>query len=156
LWPVDRRLLFAAKNGCAYVFSLCVFLLLCGVQAGAGALHGRELSLGLFAHAASFPVLAAFGNVSSVLWPLPMRAAQGRARIRGAAPVAVRLISMLLFGLVAWLPSVIATLLGLPPLVVYAGATLCSLLAYGGLLALSAGLLESRREPFLMALARDE
>jgi hypothetical protein len=46
--------------------------------------------------------------------------------------------------------------LGLPLLVPYAGELMAMAMVYGGLLGFAAHLLESRREPLLASLARDE
>jgi hypothetical protein len=155
LWPVDRRLLFAAKNACAYLFSLAIFALLCGVQAFAGQLSLQHVLVGLLAHAATFPALAAFGNASSVLWPVPQRTVLLR-RVRSAGPIGARLFAVALLGGIAWAPYAIAKVSGLPVLVAYAGALAASGVAYGGLLALSVAMFESRKESLLAALARDE
>jgi hypothetical protein len=50
----------------------------------------------------------------------------------------------------------LARFTGLPLVVAYLGEALAMAVAYGGLLAASAHLLETRREPLLAALARDE
>jgi hypothetical protein len=111
--------------------------------------------VGLLAHAATFPALAAFGNVSSVLWPTPIRTVLLR-RVRGAGPVGARFLAIGLLIGTAWAPFAIAKVTGLPTLVAYASALAVASVAYGGLLALGVALLESRKEPLLAALARDE
>ena len=155
LWPVDRRLLFAAKNASAYLFSLGTFALLCGVQAFAGTLTPSNLAVGLLAHAATFPLLAALGNVTSVRWPTPVRRVLMR-QVRGAGPIGARLVAVAVLVCAAWAPFGLALLLRLPVLVAYAGALVVSAVAYGGLLAMSVSLLDSRKEAMLHALAKDE
>jgi len=155
LWPVDRRLLFAAKNATAYAFSLLTFVLLCFIVASGGGLGPGDLAIGLLAHAASFPLLAGFGNAASVLWPVPLRPALFK-RVRGAGPIGARVLAALLLLGGAWAPYAAAKVLALPLLVSYAGALIVAAAVYGGLLALSVALLESHRERMLFALAKDE
>ena len=154
LWPIDRRTLFAAKNAVAYLFSLLLFALLAAVVGFSSHASPRQFFVGFLAHAATFPLLAALGNVASVLWPVPLRAMM--RRVRGAGPVGARLAAVMLLGAASWAPFAVAKALGMPVLFAYAGALVVGAIAYGGLLAMSAALFESRREPMLMALAKED
>ena len=111
--------------------------------------------LALLAHLALFPLLATVGNVSSVLWPVPVRGMRLR-RVRGSGPVGSRMFALLLLSLAAWGPFAVAAILGLPAAVAYLGLALAMSIAYGGLLAFAAGLFESRRESLVAALSQDE
>jgi len=79
-----------------------------------------------------------------------------RRRVRGAGAVGARFAALFALGGAAWGPWVVARVTGLPPALAYLGEALAMGLAYGGVLAASAHLLESRREPLLASLARDE
>jgi hypothetical protein len=92
--------------------------------------------------------------VASVLWPVPQRAML--RRLRGAGPVGARLFAVLLLCGASYAPFALAKLLGLPMLFSYAGALMVGAVAYGGLLAMSAALLESHKEPMLLALAKED
>ncbi len=76
--------------------------------------------------------------------------------MRGAGPIGARLLAMAMLAGAAWAPYALARLLGLPLFAAYGGELLAMALAYGGLLAFAVHLLDSRREPLLAALARDE
>ncbi len=154
LWPVDRRTIFAAKNAVAYCFSLVLFALLAAVVAFSGRVSPQAVLVGLLAHAATFPILAAFGNLASVLWPTPLRALL--RRVRGAGPIGSRLAAVLLLGVAAWAPYALASLASRPVVFAYAGALVVAAIAYGGLLAFSAALMESRKEQLVAALAKDD
>ena len=155
LWPVPRRQLLAAKNAVAYCFSLAIFALLAGVAAASSRVTPMQVAVGALAHAAIFPLLATLGNVTSVLFPVPVRGARLR-RVRGAGPVGARLLALAFLAAAAWAPYLLSQWLGLPLLVAYAGELLAMAMVYGGLLGFAAHLLESRREPLLASLARDE
>src|SRR5207302_1699979 len=111
--------------------------------------------IGFFAHLATFPLLALIGNLASVLWPVPVRGVRLR-RVRGSGPVGSRLGALAALGAAAWAPWAAARLTGLPLAVAYLGEAVAMAVAYGGVLAVSAHLLEARREPLLAALATDE
>jgi hypothetical protein len=155
LWPVSRRQLLAAKNAVAYCFSLAIFALLAGVAAASARVTPMQVAVGALAHAAIFPLLATMGNVASVLFPVPVRGARLR-RVRGAGPVGARLLALAFLAAAAWAPYLLSQWLGLPLLVTYAGELMAMAMVYGGLLGFAAHLLESRREPLLASLARDE
>ena len=154
LWPVHGRTVLLAKNAVAYAFSLAIFALMAVVALSTARVPLPEIAIGLCAHAATFPVLTTFGNISSVLYPSPVR---GRVqRVRGAAPIAARLTAMLLLASAAWAPWWIAQVRGLPLAVAYLGELIAMAIAYGGLLAYCTQLFAQRREPLLAALSRDE
>jgi hypothetical protein len=155
LWPVTLRAVLVAKNAVAYLFSLAVFLLLVAVAAFGRSLAPGQVLVGALAHAATFPLLATFGNAISVLYPVPVRGARLR-RVRGAGPIGARLTAMLLLAGAAWAPYAIAQALGLHLYAAYAGELIALAIAYPGLLGAAAHLAEKRREPLLSALARDE
>ena len=155
LWPVDRRLLLMAKNACAYLFSLLIFGLLCGVQLFAGRISPLQLAIGLLAHAATFPALVAFGNVASAMWPTPQKSAMLR-RARAGGAIGARLSAVALLGACAWSPFALGHLLRLPVLVSYLGALVVACVGYFGLLSWHVSLFESRKEVLLRALAKDE
>jgi hypothetical protein len=113
------------------------------------------VAIALLAHLALFPLLATVGNVSSVLWPVPVRGMRLR-RVRGSGPVGSRMFALLLLSLAGWGPFAVAAVLGLPEAVAYLGLAAAMGLAYGGLLAFAARLLESRRESVVAALSQDE
>jgi hypothetical protein len=155
LWPVSLREVLAAKNLVAYGFSACIFLVLAGVAWFSAGATAEQVLIGLLAHAATFPLLASFGNAVSVLFPMPVRGARLR-RVRGAGPVGARLAAMALLAGAAWAPYGLAQVLGLRLVAVYAGALLAMSVAHLGLLGACAELLRSRREPLLAALSKDE
>ncbi|MFL5310636.1 MAG: hypothetical protein ACJ79H_09320 [Myxococcales bacterium] len=155
LWPVRARVLLAAKNLVAYALSLCIFAGLVLVARATGPVSVSEIGIGFCAHLATFPLLALVGNLASVLWPVPVRGMRLR-RVRGAGPVGSRLAALALLGAAAWAPWAVSRLTGLPLAVAYLGEALAMAIAYGGVLAASAHLLETRREPLLAALATDE
>ena len=155
LWPVRLRSVLAAKNAVAYLFSLAIFLLLAAVAAWSRHVSPGQVLVGLLAHAAIFPLLATFGNAISVLYPMPVRGARLR-RVRGAGPIGARLSAMFLLAAAAWAPYALAKALGMHTYAAYAGELVALLLAYPALLGAAARLAESRREPLLGALARDE
>ena len=155
LWPVSLRELIAAKNFVAYCFSLAIFLLLATVAAFSAHVTAGQIFVGLLAHGATFPLLATYGNMTSVLFPLPVRGARLR-RVRGAGPIGARLLAMALLAGAAWAPYALAKLLGLPLFIAYGGELVAMAVVYGGLLAFGAHLFESRRETLLAALSRDE
>jgi hypothetical protein len=113
------------------------------------------VAIGFCAHLATFPLLAILGNVASILWPVPVRGMRLR-RVRGTGPVGARLAALAALGLAAWAPWLVSRITGLPQAIAYLGEALAMATAYGGLLAASAHLFETRREPLLAALARDE
>ena len=154
LWPVRRRSVLLAKNAVAYVFSLAIFALLSLVALSSARVPLSEVAVGLCAHAATFPLLATFGNVSSVLYPSPVRGTL--RRVRGAGPLAARLLAMLLLVGAAWAPYWLARLRGMPQGLAYLGELFAMSIAYGGLLAFCTALFTARREPLLAALSRDE
>src|SRR5207253_9125885 len=155
LWPITLRALSAAKNAVAWLFSLAIFLLLAIVAALGTQVTAGQVLVGVLAHTAVFPLLATFGNVVSVLFPVPVHGARLR-RIRGAGPVGARFAAMFLLAGAAWAPYAIAQALGMPVPAAYAGELLALLLAYPALLGLASQLAERRREALLGALARDE
>lgn len=155
LWPVTLRSVLAAKNAVAYLFSLAIFLLLALVAAIGSTVSPGQFLVGLLAHAAIFPLFAAFGNAISVLYPVPVRGARLR-RIRGAGPIGARVTAMALLAGAAWAPYAIAGALGLHLYAAYAGELVALGIAYPALLGAGARLVEARREPLLGALARDE
>ena len=155
LWPVSLREVLAAKNAVAYGFSAAIYLLLAGVALSSARVTAGQVLVGLFAHAAIFPLLATFGNVASVYFPMPVRGARLR-RVRGAGPVGARIAAMSLLAAAAWAPYVIARFVRVPLLAAYAGALVAMALAYLGLLGFCAHLLDARREALLAALSRDE
>jgi len=155
LWPITLRSVLAAKNAVAWLFSLAIFLVLAVVAAFGTQVTAGQVLVGVLAHAAVFPLLATFGNVVSVLFPVPVRGARLR-RIRGAGPVGARFAAMFLLAGAAWAPYAIAQALGMPVPAAYAGELLALLLAYPALLGLASRLAETRREALLGALARDE
>jgi hypothetical protein len=154
LWPVRARDVLLAKNAVAYVFSLAIFALLALVALSTGRVPLAEIAVGLCAHAATFPLLATYGNVSSVLYPSPVRGTL--RRVRGAGPLAARLLAMLLLVGAAWAPYWVAQVRGLPLWIAYLGELVAMSIAYGGLLAFATHLFTQRREPLLAALSRDE
>jgi hypothetical protein len=155
LWPLSLREVLAAKNGVAYIFSLAILALLTVVTAWGGRLHSLQLVLGFVAHAATFPLLAAMGNAVSVLAPSPVRGMRLR-RVRGAAPVGARLFALAVLAGAVWAPYAVATAVGLPLLPAYLGELLAMAVVYLATLGAAAKLVESRREPLLAALAKDE
>ena len=159
LWPISARQAVAAKNAVAYAFSLLLFVAMTvtlSLVAPAQGPSREQVLVGLLAHAATFPVLAGLGNVLSVLAPSPMRGLRLRRSGPGAAVAGVRLATLFAVGAAAWAPYAIARLTGLPVLAAYAGELIAMAPVYGGLLQVSARLLESRRETLLRALAHDE
>jgi hypothetical protein len=155
LFPVTLRSVLLAKNAVAWLFSLAIFLLLAVVAAVGSHLTGRQFLVGILAHAAVFPLLATFGNVISILFPVPVRGTRLR-RVRGSGPVGARLSAMFLLAGAGWAPYAIAQALGLPLLAAYAGELIALLAAYPALLGVAARLADARREALLGALARDE
>lgn len=155
LWPVSLREVLAAKNAVAYLFSAAIYLLLAMVALSSARVTGAQVLLGLLAHAAIFPLLAAYGNVASIFFPMPVRGARLR-RVRGAGPIGARLFAVTLLAAAAWAPYVLAHLLRLRLFATYAGALLAMSIAYLGVLGFCAHLLDSRRESLVAALARDE
>lgn len=155
LWPITLRAVLAAKNAVAWLFSLAIFLLLAIVAALGREVTAGQVLVGVLAHAAVFPLLATFGNVVSVLFPVPVHGARLR-RIRGAGPVGARFAAMFLLAGAAWAPYAIARALAMPVPAAYAGELLALLIAYPALLGVASRLAETRREALLGALARDE
>jgi hypothetical protein len=155
LWPVSLRAVLAAKNAVAYAFSLAIFLLLAVVAASGGRLVAGQFAIGLCAHAATFPLLATFGNVVSAWFPVPVRGARLR-RVRGAGPIGSRLVAMALLAGAAWAPWALSRLAGMHLYAAYAGELIAIAVAYPALLGVAAHLCDARREPLLAALARDE
>jgi len=155
LWPVPPRTLIAAKNLVGYVLSLCIFAGLVVVARATGPVTPAQVAIGFCAHLATFPLLAMLGNVASVLWPVPVRGMHLR-RVRGSGPVGARLGALAALGAAAWAPWLVSRITGLPLGIAYLGEALAMAVAYGGVLAASARLLETHREPLLAALARDE
>src|SRR5207244_3894124 len=117
--------------------------MLCAVQGIAAQFTAAQLAVGILAHAATFPLLAGYGNLASVLWPVPLRAALLK-RIRGAGPVGARFFAVALLAGAAYAPFALARLMGMPILFAYLGALVVGAFVYGGLLALSAGLLMAK------------
>jgi len=155
LWPVSPRVLVAAKNLVAYALSLCIFAGLVVVARATGPVSAAQVGIGFCAHLATFPLLAVIGNLASILWPVPVRGMRLR-RVRGTGPVGARFGALAALGAAAWAPWAMARISGLPLGVAYLGEALAMAVAYGGVLAASAHLLETHREPLLAALARDE
>jgi len=155
LWPVSPRAVLVAKNAVAYVFSVLIFAALIVVAVATGPVTAEQVAIALLAHLALFPLLATVGNVSSILWPVPVRGMRLR-RVRGSGPVGSRMFALLLLSLAAWGPFAIAAVLGLPAAVAYAGLAVAMSFAYGGLLAFAARLFETRRESVVAALSTDE
>jgi hypothetical protein len=155
LWPVRGRTVILAKNGVAYGVSLLMFFAISALVFLSGRRDFSQLLVGLIAHAATFPVLAALGNGSSLFYPSPMRAARLRRSVGGSTAL-VRVGSILLLLGSGWAPYLLANALRLPLLVVYAGELLAMGLVYGGLLSASEAILGNRKERLLKALARDE
>ena len=155
LWPVGIRSVLAAKNAVAWAFSLAIFLLLAAATAFRGRLQPSQLLIGTLAHAATFPVVASFGNAISALFPLPVRSGLTR-RVRGAGPVGARLAALALLAVGAWAPLLIARVTGLRLWAAYAGELLAMAAADPALLSACARLVETRRESLLAALAADE
>ncbi|HET9751744.1 MAG TPA: hypothetical protein VFP52_02235, partial [Myxococcales bacterium] len=155
LWPVSLRAVLAAKNAVAYAFSLAIFLLLAVVAAYSGRIGPGQFAIGLCAHAATFPLLATFGNLVSAWFPVPVRGARLR-RVRGAGPIGSRLVAMALLAGAAWAPWALSRLTGMQLYAAYTGELIAIGIAYPALLGLAAHLCDTRREPLLGALARDE
>ena len=155
LWPVSHRALLAAKNTVAYVFSLAIFLGILAVAIYSAPVTFAQAATGFIAHAAIFPLLATVGNVSSVLWASPIRGARLRSA-RGAGPVGARFLAIGLLGGAAWAPYWLSQVSGLPQAALYLGELVAMSIAYGGLLAFAAHLLEAKKGPLLLALAMDE
>ncbi|MFN2548227.1 MAG: hypothetical protein ABR567_12395 [Myxococcales bacterium] len=156
LWPVSLRQLFAEKNAVAYGFSAAIYLLLAGVALSSARVTPEQLVVGLLAHAAIFQLLVTYGNVVSVLFPMPVRGMRGLRRVRGAGPIGARLLALLLLAGAAWAPYAIAGFTGMGLFAAYLGALVAMSAAYLGLLGFCAHLLSSRRESLLSALSRDE
>ncbi len=114
-----------------------------------------QFAVGLCAHAATFPLLATFGNLVSVWFPVPVRGARLR-RVRGAGPIGSRLVAMALLAGAAWAPWAVSKVAGLHLYAAYAGELIAIGVAYPALLGVAAALCEARREVLLAALARDE
>lgn len=155
LWPLRGRAVLAAKNAVAYAASLLLFLGLALLSAAGGRLQAGPLLLALAAHAATFPLLAALGNASSIFFPVPLRGARLKRTV-GAGPALLRVATLALLALGAWAPWALARATGRSPLALYLGELLVMAVAQGGLLAASEALLALRREPFLRALKADE
>ena len=155
LWPVSPRALIAAKNLVAYALSLCIFLGLVLVAIATGPIPVADVVVGACAHLATFPLLAVLGNLVSVLWPVPVRGMRLR-RVRGAGPVGARIVTLSVLAVAAWAPWALSRLAGTPPAFAYVGEAIAMALAYGAVLAASAHLLRTRREPLLAALRSDE
>jgi hypothetical protein len=155
LWPVRGRTVLLAKNGVAYVLSLLLFLAISALIFASGRRDLSQLAVGLVAHSATFPVLAALGNGSSLFYPSPMRAARLRRSVGGSTAL-VRMGSMLLLVGAGWAPYLLGNALRLPLSVVYAGELLAMAVVYGGLLSASEAVMVHRRELLLKGLARDE
>jgi hypothetical protein len=155
LWPVRGRTVLLAKNAVAYGLSLLLFLGISAVVFATGRRDLSQIAVGLIAHAATFPVLAALGNAASLFYPSPMRAARLR-RSPGSATALVRMGAMLLLVGAGWAPYVVGNALRLPLLFVYAGELVVMAVVYGGLLSASEAVLGHRKELILKGLARDE
>jgi len=155
LWPVRPRTLVAAKNVVCYALSLFIFAGLVVVARATDRVTAGQVAIGLCAHLATFPILAMLGNFASVLWPVPVRGMRLR-RVRGTGPVGARLGALAALGAAAWGPWLVSRITGLSLGAAYLGEALAMAIAYGGVLAASARLFETRREPLLAALARDE
>jgi len=155
LWPISLRQLLAAKNAVAYGFSAAIYLLLAILAWTSARVTFEQVLVGLLAHAAIFPLLATYGNLASVYFPMPVRGARLR-RVRGAGPVGARMVALLLLAGAAWAPYWIAQVVGLRLFAAYAGALIAMFAAYLGLLGFCAHLLDIRREPLLAALVKDE
>jgi hypothetical protein len=155
LWPVRPRTVLAAKNAVAYAASLALFLLQAGMLRTFGPVTPGQLLVGLLAHAATFPLLAAVGNTMSILWPVPVRSA--RLRLTASATTGLlRLAALLLLAGAGLAPWLVAQASGLPLLAAYGGELAAMGAVYGGLLAAGESLLERRRERLLQVLARDD
>lgn len=155
LWPVSLREVLLAKNAVAYFFSTAILALLAAVTAWGARLLPAQIVLGFVAHAATFPLLAGIGNAVSVLAPSPVRGMRLR-RVRGAAPVGARLVSLALLAAAVWAPYAMAIAVGLPLLPAYLGELLAMSFVYLATLGAAAKLVETRRELLLQSLAKDE
>ncbi|HZX97827.1 MAG TPA: hypothetical protein VFE90_25140 [Myxococcales bacterium] len=155
LWPVAMRAVLLAKNVVAYGFSLAIFLLLALTAGFGGRITPGQFAVGLLAHAATFPLLATYGNVVSTWFPVPVRGGRLR-RVRGAGPVGSRLTAMLLLAGAAWAPWALARLGVIQLYAAYAGELIALGVAYPALLGVAAHLIETRRELLIASLLRDE
>ena len=155
LWPVRPRTLVAAKNLVCYALSLCIFAGLVVVARVTDRVTAAQVAIGFCAHLATFPILAMLGNFASILWPVPVRGMRLR-RVRGTGPAGARLGALAALAAAAWGPWLVSRITGVSLGVAYLGEAVAMGIAYGGVLAASARLLETRREPLLAALARDE
>jgi ABC-2 type transport system permease protein len=155
LWPVRLRELLAAKNAVAYCFSLAIFGLLSCVALASAKVTLSQFFVGLLAHAATFPLLAAMGNALSVFAPSPVRGARLR-RVRGAGPVGARLFALAMLAAAAWAPYAISQATGLNLVAAYVGEFLAMAIVYLASLGAASALLDARREPLLSALVKEE
>jgi hypothetical protein len=155
LWPLSLREVLAAKNAVAYAFSLAIYALLAGAAAATGGVRASSIALGLCAHLATFPLLAAMGNAISVLAPVPVRGGRLR-RVRGAGTVTARLGAMAVLAGAAWAPYALAQATGLRVYAAYLGELVAMAVVYLGSLGAAAKLLADRRETVLAALAKDD
>ncbi len=155
LWPVRGRTVLAAKNAVTYVVSLGIFLLLAAISLLTAPLTAEQIFVGLCAHAATFPVLAALGNTTSIYFPAPMKSGRMVRQPGGSAALA-RIGALLAMALTGWAPYAIAKVIGLPLVAAYVSEFITMAIVYGGLLSFSEQMLETRREQLLQALAKDE
>jgi hypothetical protein len=155
LWPVRGRTVVLAKNAVAWAVSLLMFFVMCAVHLASGPRDLTGLFTGLAAHTATFPVLAAIGNASSIYYPSPMRGGQRRRAVGGMTGL-VRMFGMLLLLLSGWAPYALSGALRLPLAPVYAGEVVAMGVVYAALLSASEALMRARREKLLSMLARDE
>ena len=155
LWPLRGRTVLAAKNAVAYAVSLTIFVLLAGLSSLVAPLTLTQIIVGLCAHAATFPVLAALGNTTSIYFPSPMKGGRLQRQPGGATAMA-RIGALALMALTGWAPYALAPILRMPLIAMYVGELLVMAIVYGGLLSFSESLLEARREPMLRSLAKED
>jgi hypothetical protein len=155
LWPLRGRTVVAAKNAVAYAISLLTFLTLALLSMLVAPVTAQQVVIGLCAHAATFPVLATLGNVTSIYFPSPMKSGKSIRQPGGSTAIA-RVGALGLIALTGWAPYALAKLVGIPLIAAYLGELLAMAIAYGGLLSFAEHLLEARREPLLAALSKEE
>jgi len=155
LWPLRGRTVMAAKNAVAYAISLLTFLTLALLSMLVAPVTAQQVVIGLCAHAATFPVLATLGNVTSIYFPSPMKSGKAVRQPGGSTAIA-RMGALGLIALTGWAPYALAKLVGIPLIAAYLGEFLAMGIAYGGLLSFAEHLLEVRREPLLAALSKEE
>jgi hypothetical protein len=155
LWPLSLRLVLAAKNAVAYCFSLLIFCLMASAAMIRSPATVSQLLIGLLAHAAIFPLLVGLGNAVSVISPMPVRGGQLR-RVRGTGRIVVRLMTLGVLAAAAWTPYALSRATGLRLGIAYAGEFVAMAVAYLGTLTAGAHFVETRREPLLAALRKED